>query len=130
MVTYSQLLKTPRIVKFRRTRRLDLGGAPQVKAVCLRLDIQKPKKPNSARRKVAKIYINKTKKKTFCYIPGIGHTLQKFGRMLVRGGRRRDLPGSKYSAIRGKYDVGFVLNRVKARSRYGLKNVNLVKRVY
>ena len=121
MVTYNQLLKTPRKPKFRRTRRLDLQGAPQKRAFCLRLEIQKPKKPNSARRKIARIHISSTGKMTFCYLPGIGHNLQKFNRVLIRGGRRRDLPGSKYSAIRGKFDLHPVFERRNARSKYGLK---------
>lgn len=123
-MTYSQLIKNPRRPKYRRTRRLDLAGAPQVKAVCIRFDIHKPKKPNSARRKVIKIHINKNHRKTFCYIPGIGHNLQRYNRILVRGGRRRDLPGSKYSAVRGKYDLNFVVGRRKARSKYGLKRLS------
>jgi small subunit ribosomal protein S12 len=127
MVTFSQLKKVLRIPKYRRIRHLHLGGAPQVKAVCMRFDIHKPKKPNSARRKVIKIHVNKVSKKTFCYIPGIGHTLQKYSRVLVRGGRRPDLPGSKYSAIRGVYDLGAVRNRVKARSRYGVKNFGQIR---
>jgi len=122
-MTFHQIIKSPRRPKFRRTRRLDLGGAPQKRALCLRLEIQKPKKPNSARRKEARVYVLSLKRVTFCHLPGIGHNLQKYGRVLIRGGRRRDIPGSKYTAIRGKYDLGIVGERRRARSKYGLKKL-------
>jgi len=80
-----------------------------------------PKKPNSATRKVAKVGFTKERRKTFCYIPGIKHNLQKFSTVLLRGGRTKDLPGLKYRAIRGVYDFRNVYERFKARSKYGIK---------
>jgi len=41
----------------------------------------------------------------------------------MRGGRRRDIPGMKYTAIRGKLDFDIVYGRKKARSKYGLKKI-------
>lgn len=123
-MTFTQILKHPRIPKLRRTRCLDFEGSPHKKAICVRLEIHKPKKPNSARRKVARVTLSSNGKQIFCYIPGIGHNLQKFGRVLARGGRRRDIPGSKYSAIRGKFDLGIIFGRKNARSKYGMKKVN------
>lgn len=122
MVTLNQRIKTNRIQKFRRTRVLDLAGSPQKKVIVTRLGIQKPKKPNSARRKILKVYIPSIKKHAFCYIPAAGHSLQKFSRVLMRGGHRRDLPGMKYCGIRGVYDFLPPPFRKTARSKYGLRN--------
>lgn len=80
----------------------------------------KPKKPNSAQRKVAKVRLS-TGKEIICYIPGEGHTLQEHSVVLVRGGRVKDLPGVKYHLVRGCYDLGGVNGRVTSRSKYGTK---------
>jgi small subunit ribosomal protein S12 len=40
---------------------------------------------------------------------------------LVRGGRVRDLPGVKYHAVRGKFDLLGVDKRKTSRSIYGTK---------
>jgi len=42
-----------------------------MKAVCLKVSIMKPKKPNSAERKVAKVRLSSGRAVT-CYIPGEG----------------------------------------------------------
>ncbi len=42
-----------------------------MKAVCLKVTIMKPKKPNSAERKVAKVRLSSGRSVT-CYIPGEG----------------------------------------------------------
>ena len=52
----------------------------------------KPKKPNSAQRKVARVKLT-TGKSVLCYIPGESHNLQEHSVVLVRGGRAQDLPG-------------------------------------
>jgi len=38
----------------------------------------------------------------------------------VRGGRAKDLPGVKYSAICGKFDVARLARRASGRSKFGL----------
>ena len=55
-------------------------------------NIAKPKKPNSAKRKVARVKLT-TGKTVQAYIPGEGHNLQEHSVVLVRGGRAQDLPG-------------------------------------
>ena len=45
------------------------------------------------------------------YIPGEGHNLQEHSVVLVRGGRKRDLPGVRLVCIRGKYDLGHVVKQ-------------------
>ena len=53
-----------------------------------------PKKPNSAKRKVARVKLS-TGKTIKAYIQGEGHNLQEHSVVLVRGGRAQDLPGVK-----------------------------------
>jgi ribosomal protein S12 len=55
----------------------------------------KPKKPNSAQRKVARVKLT-TGKNVLAYIPGEGHNLQEHSVVLVRGGRTQDLPGLRW----------------------------------
>jgi small subunit ribosomal protein S12 len=43
---------------------------------------------------------------------------------MVKAGRKRDLPGVKYTVVRGRYDAAGVQNRKKARSKYGVKKQN------
>src|SRR5436309_2393495 len=88
------------------SRTKHLRGCPQKKGICVKVYITKPKKPNSAQRKVAKVALGRTfkAKKILVAIPGQGHTLQKFSVVMVRGGRVRDIPGVRYKLMRGKYD--------------------------
>lgn len=100
-----------------------LFKSPQKKATCIKVSIMKPKKPNSATRKVVKASFMKCRRKTFCHIPGIKHNLQKFSTILMRGGRAKDLPGVKYRTIRGVFDLRNVYDRFQARSKYGVKKI-------
>ena len=56
-----------------------------------------------------------------CYIPGIGHNLQEHSVVLIRGGKVRDLPGTRYHIIRGALDAAGVAKRMQGRSLYGAK---------
>ena len=99
-----------------------LLGRPQLRGVCIRVYTTKPKKPNSANRKVAKLKLS-TGKRIIAYVHGSGNNLQQHSVVMVRGGRRRDLPGIHYQLVRGKYDFSapesFV--RMKRRSKFGTK---------
>ena len=55
------------------------------------------------------------------YIPGEGHNLQEHSVVLIRGGREKDLPGTRYHIIRGTNDTAGVAKRRQARSKYGAK---------
>ena len=79
-----------------------------------------PSKPNSALRKVARVRLSNGKEVT-AYIPGEGHNLQEHSVVLVRGGRVKDLPGIKYTIVRGTLDLTGVANRKSSRSIYGTK---------
>lgn len=69
-----------------------LDTCPQRKGVVTRLVIQTPKKPNSAKRKVARVKLSNGNSLK-AYIQGEGHNLQEHSVVLVRGGRTKDLPG-------------------------------------
>ncbi|KAF9013462.1 ribosomal protein S12 [Cyathus striatus] len=97
-----------------------LMSCPQKKGVVTSLVIAKPKKPNSAKRKVARVKLT-TGKGIQAYIQGEGHNLQEHSVVLVRGGRTKDLPGVGYKVVRGALDFGGVVNRATARSKYGVK---------
>lgn len=101
-------------------RRVGKHAAPFKKGVCLLVKTQTPRKPNSALRKVARVRIS-NKRELTAYIPGEGHTLQEHSVVLIRGGRVKDLPGIKYTIVRGKYDLQGVQNRKTSRSIYGTK---------
>ncbi|XP_078287126.1 small ribosomal subunit protein uS12m isoform X2 [Rhinoraja longicauda] len=82
-------------------------GHPQLKGVVLKTMIRKPKKPNSANRKCARVRLSNGKE-VICFIPGEGHNLQEHNIVLVEGGRTQDLPGVKLKVVRGKYDCAHV----------------------
>ncbi|XP_068605307.1 small ribosomal subunit protein uS12m [Brachionichthys hirsutus] len=85
-------------------------GQPQLKAVVLKTMIRKPKKPNSANRKCARVRLSNGKE-AVVFIPGEGHNLQEHSVVLVESGRTRDLPGVKLKVIRGKYDCSHVIKK-------------------
>jgi small subunit ribosomal protein S12 len=97
-----------------------LDSCPQKKGTVQKVFIQAPKKPNSAKRKVARIKLSSNKLIT-CHLPGIGHNLQQHSVVLVRGGRCQDLIGVRYKPIRGLFDFAPVKGRKTRRSKYGIK---------
>ncbi|MFH1354074.1 MAG: 30S ribosomal protein S12 [bacterium] len=95
-------------------------GSPFKRGVCLQVKTMTPKKPNSALRKVARVRLTNGMEVT-AFIPGEGHNLQEHSIVLVRGGRRKDLPGVRYQVVRGVLDTAGVEGRTRGRSRYGTK---------
>ena len=95
-------------------------SAPQKRGVCTKVTTVTPKKPNSALRKIARVRLTNGIEVT-AYIPGIGHNLQEHSVVLIRGGRVKDLPGTRYHIIRGTLDAQGVANRAQSRSKYGAK---------
>ena len=128
MVTNNQLLKYPRRPKRRTTNVPALKGSPQRKGICLKVYTMSPKKPNSANRKVARVRLT-SRAKVSSYIPGEKHLLQQHSVVLVRGGRVKDLPGVRYHMIRGKLDLFGVFDRSQARSKYGTKKRDVIRKV-
>ena len=94
--------------------------SPQKRGVCTAVRTATPKKPNSALRKIARVKLTNGIEVT-AYIPGIGHNLQEHSVVLIRGGRVRDLPGTRYHIIRGTLDAQGVNGRLQSRSKYGAK---------
>lgn len=122
MATINQLSlkKQKRLEKTKRQKSPALEQCPQRKGICLKVYTTTPKKPNSALRKVTRVSLT-NEEKIVAYIPGIGHRLQEHAIILVRGGRVKDLPGVKYHAVRGKYDLLGIYSRKTSRSKYGTK---------
>lgn len=106
--------------KKRPTKSPHLENCPIKKGVVLRVMILKPKKPNSAQRKAARVRLSNGEVVS-AYIPGIGHNCQEHSVVYVRGGRSQDLPGVKYHLVRGAVDLAGVANRATSRSKYGAK---------
>jgi small subunit ribosomal protein S12 len=123
MASLNQLVrKGKRLQKRRRSFVLSLNSCPQKKGICVEIrNSVSPKKPNSAKRKVAKVKLS-TGKHIIAAIPGQGHNLQKYSVVMVRGGRARDIPGVRYKLIKGRYDFSLFerIKRTKRRSKYGI----------
>ncbi len=133
MPTLAQLAKRGRAKRIKKTRSTALkrlfnakdrqytdADSPQKRGVVTLVKTMTPKKPNSALRKVARVKLS-NKMEVTAYIQGVGHSLSEHGIVLVRGGRVRDLPGVKYHAVRGKFDLLGVDGRKTSRSIYGTK---------
>ena len=82
-------------------------SSPQKRGVCTAVRIARVKLTNGI--------------EVTAYIPGIGHNLQEHSVVLIRGGRVRDLPGTRYHIIRGTLDAQGVNGRLQSRSKYGAK---------
>lgn len=122
MPTLNQLVVCkPRKPKLHTNNVKRLRGCPQKKGTVVKVRIVKPKKPNSAQRKVAKVRLS-TYKSAIAYIPGQGHSLKPYSGVLVTGGRANDLPGVRFSLMRGKFDLNWreTHERKTARSKYGI----------
>ncbi len=103
------------------------ASAPQKRGVCTAVRTATPKKPNSALRKIARVRLSNGIEVT-SYIPGEGHNLQEHSVVLIRGGRVKDLPGTRYHIVRGTLDTAGVAKRRQARSKYGAKRPKEAKK--
>ncbi|CAE6432632.1 unnamed protein product [Rhizoctonia solani] len=120
LATLNQVMRGARKSTKPRTKSPALNNCPQRKGVCIAVGVMKPKKPNSAKRKFARVKLTNGKT-TLAYIQGEGHNLQEHSVVLLRGGRTQDLPGVRYKIVRGALDFGGVPNRRVSRSKYGSK---------
>jgi len=140
MPTINQLIRKPRTDKVRKqtspalarnwnslTNQPKKANNSFKRGVCTKVYTRTPKKPNSAMRKVAKVKLS-NKMEVIAYIPGMGHNLQEHSVVLIRGGRVKDLPGVKYTIVRGVLDTAgvgkqpkFNMERRRSRSKYGVK---------
>ena len=120
MPTINQLIRMGRENKRDKSTAPALRGNPQKRGVCTRVYTTTPKKPNSALRKVARVRLTNGQEVT-TYIGGEGHNLQEHSVILIRGGRVKDLPGVRYTIVRGALDTAGVTDRLQSRSKYGTK---------
>ncbi|EGG05406.1 uncharacterized protein MELLADRAFT_48850 [Melampsora larici-populina 98AG31] len=118
--TINQTIRGCRKSPIKEVKTPALEGCPQRKGVCSKIYTMKPRKPNSAVRKVAKVKLANGKT-IAAYIQGEGHNLQEHSVVLVRGGRTQDLIGLRYKIIRGALDFAGVVGRRTSRSKYGVK---------
>lgn len=125
MVTRNQYTKKiVRVKKLHKTKTPALLGNPQKLGIVIKIGIVKPKKPNSAQRKVA--WVKLKHRKVIAYIPGQGHNISKHSHVWIRGGRIPDLPGVRCRLMRGQGDflVSERFERCNRRSKYAKKNPN------
>ena len=133
MPTFNQLVRKGRQTSVRKStapalqhgfnslkKRATNDSSPQKRGVCTAVKTATPKKPNSALRKIARVRLSNGIEVT-SYIPGEGHNLQEHSVVMIRGGRVKDLPGTRYHIIRGTLDTAGVADRRQARSKYGAK---------
>lgn len=118
MPTINQLIRSPRVTAIPRDKVPALKGSPQRRGVCVRVYVTTPKKPNSAKRKVARVKLT-SGYEVIAYIPGEKHNLQEHSIVLIKGGRVKDLPGVRYRIVRGALDTQGVEGRKRSRSMYG-----------
>ena len=105
MPTTQQLVRKGRNEPRKKLNSPALRGAPQKRGVVLRVFIITPKKPNSAKRHCARVRLTNGKDIT-CYIPGTRVNIAEHSRVLVQGGGgAKDLPGVKYTVVRGALDM-------------------------
>jgi len=111
---------------YKKNRRLSrcpaLEKCPQKRGVVIRARIMKPKKPNSAQRKIAKVCVISTRREINCYIPGVSHNLREFSQVFIRGGRVKDLPGIQYHLVKGRLDFSWRedFDRMHKFTKYGI----------
>ena len=130
MPTFRQLSLYGRKLKRRRNAVAALMGGPQRRGVVVKVGTTNPRKPNSAKRKFAKVRMVMSQKIIHAHIPGIGPTyLQEYSVVLVEGGNPPDTPGINYSLIRGIYDFekSEQYGRMKRRSKFGAKRPHYKK---
>jgi small subunit ribosomal protein S12 len=127
MPTINQLVRKGRKKVIEKSNARALDTCPQKRGVCTRVYTTTPKKPNSALRKVAKVRLTNGIE-VIAYIPGEGHNLQEHSIVLVRGGRVKDLPGVRYTIVRGALDTAGVEGRKQSRSKYGAKRAKKAKK--
>lgn len=126
MSSTMSLIRKPKQRAMNKSHSPALKKCPQKGAIVKKSFITTPRKPNSAKRKVAKVVIRRTRRLVDIYLEGMDfNRLNPHSVVLVRGRGPRDVPGVRYHAIRGKGDFPALLNRRNGRSKYGAKRPKL-----
>ena len=124
MVTWTQLVKGIRVTKRKALKAPWFKGAPHRIGIVYAIAKMLPRKPNSAKRTIAKLRLNINDKRVFAKIPGQGeHKLQAHSIVLLRGHGPKDSPGINYHLIRGLGDFTRIetYGRSNRRSKFGVK---------
>ncbi len=119
------LKKHIRLRKKHKCNTPSLRHCPHKRGMITSIVVIRPKKPNSAKRHIAKMLLLSTNKKARARIPGESKGKQKavkqYSKVLISGGRARDIIGIRYKIILGKYDAKPFYKRKTSRSKYGVK---------
>lgn len=123
MPTVKQLMRNVRARRYRRPRLLALQGAPQRRGIIYKITTMAPRKPNSAKRRIAKVRLVFNLKRVFASVPGKGDNLHEYSAVILRGGSAKDLPGVNYALVRGLLDFAptEAFQRMARRSKFGIK---------
>lgn len=127
--TNGQLSRIIRIHKVRKYKAPSFEGAPHRKGIVYKVTTMPPRKPNSAKRTIAKIRLIFNNKRVFAKIPGVGeHGLQNHAVVMLRGHGPKDSPGINYHLVRGLCDFTKpeTYGRKNHRSKYGLKGLKKI----
>ena len=128
MATANQVVRHKKIQKVKWTPSKKLRKCPMRQGIVYAIYTGSPKKPNSGKRKLAKVILS-TKKRAIVAIPDGwqhgGERLQKYNRVLIRGGRCQDMPGCHYKILRtstGRISdtMGASVLRRQRRSKFGV----------
>jgi len=98
-----------------------LQMCPHKRGIVTKVRITTPKKPNSAKRKVARVRLSNRYMITG-KIKGRSHNLQPYSAVLISGGRYNDVPGVRYTLIKGVFDFSWKESELRkhSRSKYGI----------
>lgn len=102
-------------------------GCPHKKGIIYKITTTSPRKPNSAKRTIAKVKLTSNNQRVFAKIPGIGeHKLQNHALVFLRGHGPKDTPGINYHLVRGLCDFHTIelYGRTNRRSKFGVKRLN------
>lgn len=121
---YANYMSFTQLYKSRQKVQPMAARIPQRQGRIRKLVIRKPRKPNSAKRKTAKIYSRRFK---FCLakISGNEYFPIKFASVLITPPGSRDTPNVNWHVLRGKLECLPLYNKTTKKSKYGVR-----KRIY
>jgi small subunit ribosomal protein S12 len=130
---YSIIRKKSAARKVKNRIKLLSGRRPLRRGIVTKAVLRSPKKPHSGKRATVKFHVPRFKKmKNYAYIMAQDgrRRMKKYDVIFFRGGRRRDIPAMKYTAVYGvrtkrggKHSSlrGLTEEINNARSKYGAK---------
>ena len=108
-----------------------LQNNPFLRGFIRKMRIITPRKPNSARRPCCRVYLQNFFR-CLTNIPGSGHNLRKYSKVLIKKNGSRDLPNVNFTCVRGVYDFLGLQKKTSRRSIYACKFLGFkkIKRKY